>query len=670
MQEAAGKPAAFLLTGGFPGDRKSARSSAAPKPINDGSSNTLLVAERIGNYENQGGSGATAESGEPLCEGLPAENTVWYRYVAPVKGYFVVEIKDDQCAFYRGLRMQANISLATFTETGGFPRMRRRAHLKVPTIIVLGGLVVYLAWWNSQPEPDVILNPRDVLAPVEETATPAVDSTPESRREVRKAMVDAKLARKLRQGLEQKNARPNELILGFKDAAAYRRFLERASRVGVSVLKQLDRLNLARVKLEDLAAFEADLAQNGNDYADVDANLLVFPPTVPEQDERVAGTQAPFSTGLAEFIGATGDIGQWGAGVTVAILDSGVAGDATFGSGKVRYFDVGMGTLPLADDGHGTGVAALVAGRSADALGIAQGADILSIRVTAADGLSDAFTLTQGIMAAVDNGASVINISLGSYGPSLSLANAIEYATSMGRTIVASAGNDQATQLTWPAAHPSVVSVGAVDANGKQVIFSNAGDGLSISAPGYGVPTAWTNNQRVYADGTSFSAPIVSASIAAIMTNYPGMTSAQAWQVIQNSASDGGPAGPDPDYGAGIVNLTWARHYNDPAWHDTAVSSHYVNSETGALDVVVQNRSGNSASSLKLEVEVNGKGTTYPIPNLGPGGTYVASLPINTAELTNAGRLDFTSKLEISTSQVDNVPKNNWKGSSLSVPGK
>jgi hypothetical protein len=70
--------------------------AAAPKPINDGSSNTLLLAEKIGSYNGQGGPSATAEFGEPPCAGEPAKNTVWYRYVAPVNGYFVVEIRDEQ----------------------------------------------------------------------------------------------------------------------------------------------------------------------------------------------------------------------------------------------------------------------------------------------------------------------------------------------------------------------------------------------------------------------------------------------------------------------------------------------------------------------------------------------------------------------------------------------
>lgn len=550
--------------------------------------------------------------------------------------------------------------------------MANRPVLRICIIAALGVSAGFLTEWLTRPDsPSAAEKTSSSSIVTEQTKDSVFESTPETRRAERMALTETKLLNKLRRALERKGARRNELIVGFKDPEAYRRFLERAARAGVSVLSKLDKLNLARLQIDDLAAFEADLNQHGNDFADLDANLLVFPPTVPEQDERVAGTQVPFTDGLSEFLGITGDSSQWGRGVTVAVLDSGVGADATFGAGKVRYLDVGMGLSPLVDDGHGTGVAALVAGHSADAMGVAQGADILSIRVTGADGLSDAFTLMQGIMTAADNGARVINISMGAYSSSPGLSAAIEHALSMGSIIVASAGNDQANQLTWPAADSRVISVGAVDANGRQVMFSNSGDELSITAPGYGVPTAWTGDQpRVYADGTSFSAPIVSGSIAALMTIYPGITPARAWEILRQTASDGGPAGVDPDYGAGTVNLTWALHFNEPNWFDPAISSHYVNSTTGNLDVIVQNRSSIGASGMELELLVNGERRNLQLPWMSPGATYTASTPINTNTLTETGRLNFKSILKTSSSQTDAVPLNNWKGSSLSVAGQ
>lgn len=546
--------------------------------------------------------------------------------------------------------------------------MPSRDSLQRLGLVVLGGAAVLCFWWSNRS--DVVLPPSKSASPIPvQDAMEERVSTPESRREDRQALAEGKLQRKLKEALARKDARPGELLLGFKNAGAFQRFLERGLGSGVSVLGRADRFNLARVRVDDLDAFEAELENYGDsDYADLGANVLVFPPTVPTQDERTAATQVPLGNGLLDFLGVSGDTSAWGRGVTIAVLDSGVAADVTFPQGKLRYFDVGAGTFPLAEDGHGTGVAALVAGNSPDAFGVAPGADILSIRVTGADGLSDSYTLSQAIVAAADAGARIINISLGSYSTSMAMSSAVEYAQSLGAMIVASAGNDQATQLTWPAAYPGVISVGAVDATGRQVIFSNSGDGLSITAPGYGVETAWTAGQRVEADGTSFSAPIVSGSLAALMTLYPGITATRAWEILQQTTSDGGPAGPDPDYGAGTVNLAWAQHLNDPKWYDTAISSHYVNPLTGNLDVVVQNRGGTGVNGLKLEMEVNGKNQDFQIPWLPSGGLYVASVPINTQLLSETGKIEFSSILDNPSGFDDAVPKNNRKATSISIP--
>jgi hypothetical protein len=101
-------------------------------------------------------------------------------------------------------------------------------------IVATGVTAGFLARWYTRPEPETpFVTTPAVFAPAEMENEPLL-STPESRREERKALADAKLMRKLREALERKDARPNELILGFKDPEAYRRFLERAAKSGVS----------------------------------------------------------------------------------------------------------------------------------------------------------------------------------------------------------------------------------------------------------------------------------------------------------------------------------------------------------------------------------------------------------------------------------------------------
>jgi hypothetical protein len=377
----------------------------------------------------------------------------------------------------------------------------------------------------------------------------------------------------LRQRLERPDARPNEAVLTFKDADAYQKFLARARQAGITILGQMDGLLTARVRYDSLAALQTDILGNTTDYASISANFILQIPQVPPKQDRPAVNQVPFSNNVLPFLGVTGDRTDWGHGSTIAVLDSGVAPDPTFAPGQVRYLDLGLGIAPGTgtDDGHGTAVASLAVGFAPDAPGVAPSAGILSIKVTAADGTSDIFTVSQAIVAAVDSGAQIINISMGGYQTSNILTQAIDYAVAHGSVIVAAAGNDQAAQLTWPAADPRVVSVGAVDALEQQVLFSNSGPQLQITAPGYGVQAAWLGGERVSLDGTSASAPLVAGAIAAVMSQNPGLNATQAWDIVQQYASDGGAPGADPNYGNGILNLGWAMNHADPARVDTAV---------------------------------------------------------------------------------------------------
>lgn len=482
----------------------------------------------------------------------------------------------------------------------------------------------------------------------------------------------AQLLAFLQQRLERPNVRPHEGVLTFKDEDAYRKFLARAAGAGITVLGQLDALRTVRVRYNFLGDLQQDMVQNASDYSEVGANYLMQIPTTPPKEDRTAVNQVPFGNDMLSFLGVTGDHSQWGRGTTIAVLDSGVSPDPTFGQGRLNYIDVGLGTAAGngAEDGHGTAVAGLAAGVAPDAPGVAPSAGILSIRVTDTAGTSDIFTVSQAILAAVDAGAQIINISMGGYSTSDTLIQAIDYATVHGAVIVAAAGNDQAAQLTWPAADPRVVSVGAVDALGQQVLFSNSGAQLQLTAPGYGVQTAWLDGQRVLLDGTSASAPIVAGAIAAVMSQNPQLNATQAWQVLQQYASDAGAPGDDPDYGNGILNLGWAMNHANPAYVDTAVASHYYDAANNEMDFVVQNRSGQAVAGMTLDINAGGATSSVDIPLLNPGATYVVKMPVDQAALAAAGSLKFVTQLNNPPGVIDQVPANNRRGSSLTAPSK
>jgi len=428
---------------------------------------------------------------------------------------------------------------------------RRIVISSVLLIGTMGALWLLSRNWPDSPQPK---NPSKHVSP--ETNSPPASSgiVDDSAQQQQRARL-LKAEKLLQQRLAQKNARSHEAILSFRDEEAYRKFLARAGAAGLKIVDQLNRLRTVRVRYESLDPLLNDVLGNPADYEKVDANFLVQIPGKPASDDRTKINPVPLGNSSLSFLGVTGDHRQWGRGITIAVLDTGVASDVTLSGGRVQYLDAGQGILPGAgpEDGHGTAVAGLIAGAAADAPGVAAAANILSIRVTDANGFSDSYTLAKGILTAVDAGARLINISMGAYASSAVLTSAIDYASARGAIIVAAAGNDGAAQLTWPAADPRVVSVGAVDALEQQVYFSNAGAQLKITAPGYGVDTAWLNGQRVSMDGTSASTPLVSGAIAAVMSTSPGLTATQAWSILQNYASDGGTPGPDANYGNGIL---------------------------------------------------------------------------------------------------------------------
>ncbi|HYP17275.1 MAG TPA: hypothetical protein VEQ65_08690, partial [Opitutus sp.] len=149
------------------------------------------------------------------------------------------------------------------------------------------------------------------------------------------------LAPDLRASLERillaPGSRPNEAVLTFADAAAYQAFLARAQAGGLDVLGQLDALRTVRVRYRDLAALEAEVRRHPGAYSGIAGNHLARAPDPFAPVDRAAGDPAPFRNQTLGFLGADiPDRINWGRGVTIAVLDSGVAPDPTF-DGAVRY---------------------------------------------------------------------------------------------------------------------------------------------------------------------------------------------------------------------------------------------------------------------------------------------------------------------------------------------
>ncbi len=358
----------------------------------------------------------------------------------------------------------------------------------------------------------------------------------------------------LLEGLEAMAANPNavanEMMLTFRDKASRDAFVKRLAGYGLQSLGGIDALNTVRVGYKNLAQLR-DFIADSEGAATPEANLWMSVPQEPGVDAKNEGGSTPFARGqqMMDAISAGGDRTQWGQSVKVAVLDTGVMDHPTFGKDQVTHLD-------LVNDGktfhsHGTSVASLIAGQNPQAPGVAPAAEILDIRVASPDGYTVSSILSQGIIEAVDRGATVLNISLGGYGDSAVLRSALEYAWSKGAVVVAAAGNEGYDQLALPASIEGVLSVGSVDADGKQASFSNSGQGLGLVAPGVGVVSAWETDKVALASGTSQSTGLVSGAAAAYLA-----WGVQAKDVAARLKTDATPTGAaQTQVGSGILTV-------------------------------------------------------------------------------------------------------------------
>ena len=285
-----------------------------------------------------------------------------------------------------------------------------------------------------------------------------------------------------------------------------------------------------------------------------------------------------------------------GAGVTVAVLDTGVVGTRADLTGQVTTGPdlVGGNEKPGDADGgvHGTGMASVIAGHghgpggSQGVMGVAPAAKILSVRVIRDDespdrGLLEAShtPISQGIKYAVDHGAQVVSMSLGGTVPgadsdTTNEADAVRYAIAHGVSVVVSAGNSgdkpEKDVTEYPAGERGVIGVAAVDESGKRAFFSSTGWDVAVAAPGVDIPMALPINDlagNTYADfgpeigndilvgaGTSPACAYVAGVVALIRSANPGLSPQQVAQIVKGTASHRPSGGRNDQIGSGIVD--------------------------------------------------------------------------------------------------------------------
>ncbi|MFC9233837.1 type VII secretion-associated serine protease mycosin [Streptomyces decoyicus] len=267
-----------------------------------------------------------------------------------------------------------------------------------------------------------------------------------------------------------------------------------------------------------------------------------------------------------------------GEGITVAVLDTGVDANHPDLAGQVLpeqdLVGFGAGSGDEAWARHGTGMASIIAGHGHDAgredgvLGLAPAARILPVRVILEDSdpqrerarSEKAGALADGIRWAADHGADVINMSLGddseSAHPEPREDAAIQYALGKGIPVVASAGNggQKGNHVSYPAAYPGVIAATAVTHLGGRARFSTRHWYATVSAPGFDIVMADTDDGYLSGWGTSPAAAFVSGAIALIRSAHPDLSPAQIRRLLTSTAQDSPDGGRDDDYGAGLID--------------------------------------------------------------------------------------------------------------------
>lgn len=243
----------------------------------------------------------------------------------------------------------------------------------------------------------------------------------------------------------------------------------------------------------------------------------------------------------------------------VAVVDSGVTASHPDLVGKVLPgYDFFANDADATDEnGHGTAVAGVISPTANNALGVVGvtwNCPILPVRVLGADGSGNYSAIANGIIYAADQGARVINLSLGGTASSTTLQSAINYAWSKNCIVIAAAGNNGNNVPVYPAACTNVVAVSATDTNDVRTSWSNFGTYVDVAAPGANIMTLFGANQYAGWNGTSFSSP-VTAGVAALMASAnPALSNSQVVSLLTANCDDVGVAGYDVDTGFGRVN--------------------------------------------------------------------------------------------------------------------
>ncbi len=358
--------------------------------------------------------------------------------------------------------------------------------------------------------------------------------------------------------------------------------------------------------------------------------------------------------------------------VIIAVVDSGVTLNHPDLIGRIHsggYDFVNKDNDPSDDQGHGTHVAGIIAATANNGIGsagICPGCTILPVKVLDHNNSGSWFNVASGIVYAVDNGARVINLSLGGQSAASIMQDAVNYALMKDVLVVAAAGNSRSDSPFYPAAFEGVVGVSGTNSRDERWGLSNFGSYVDLSAPGFAVFSTYKDLANSYEgytfmSGTSMASPQVVGLAGLLLSQDKSRTSADLIRLMTSTAVDLGAAGWDAEFGHGRINVfaalraevpvpTADRRLSGIIWQD--------NNGNGLLDLgedlpveAVNVHVWNESMGLVASVSTNVEGV-WAVENLLPA-VYEVRI-----EVSDRLRPLTSSSLQVdttSTQQFDNL---------------
>ena len=329
----------------------------------------------------------------------------------------------------------------------------------------------------------------------------------------------------------------------------------------------------------------------------------------------------------------------------IAIVDSGIDSTHPDLAGRVDTADGAnclsgtcVSSAALDDYGHGTHVAGIAAASTNNltgVAGVAYDAPLIPVKVLDSSGNGTAAGIAAGIAWAVDHGARVINLSLGSTSYSQTVCDAVTYATTKGALVVAAAGNNGSVTQFFPAACPGAIGVGATDSFDTVPFWSDTGTfNVFVSAPGVNILSTYMGGGYQTESGTSMAAPFVSGLAELLFAQNSSRTAGDVKKILATTSDKVGGVTYGSDPNGTCASCTWNASYG---YGRVDV----YNALTGTIPSSPSPDFTIGSASPSLTAGAPGK-AMYPV-SIGSAGGFAGSVALSASGLPSGATASFNS---------------------------